>query len=90
MRRRGRGRRRALVVPQQDDLVIDGQVRARLLGIRLLDLDAHVVVGNAHTRPAATPAAGLDGVRTVVTAGEADDRHALPLAEAQRLLAEGS
>lgn len=90
MPRRGRGRRRALVVPQPGDLVIDGHVRARLLGFRLLELDAHLVVGNARARPAATPAAGVDGARRVVTAGEADDRNALPLARAQRLLVEGS
>jgi hypothetical protein len=90
MRRRGRGRRRALVIPHPGDLVIDGNVRARLLGLRLLELDAHVVVGNAHARPATTPAAGVDGARGVVTAGEAVDSDALPLARAQRLLVEGS
>jgi hypothetical protein len=78
------------VVPHPGDLVIDGNVQARLLGLRLLELDAHVVVGNAHAWPAATPAAGVDGAREVVTAGEAVDRDALPLARAQRLLVEGS
>ena len=78
------------MVPQPGDLVIDGHVRARLLGLRLLELDAHVVVGSARTRPAATRAAGGDGARGVVTAGEAVGRDALPLARAQRLLVEGS
>jgi|SoiMetStandDraft_5_1073268.scaffolds.fasta_scaffold56397_2 hypothetical protein len=33
-------------------MVIDGHVRARLLGMRLLDLEAHVVVGTATAGPA--------------------------------------
>jgi hypothetical protein len=78
------------VVPQPGDLVIDGHVRARLLGLPLLELDAHVVVGNAQPRPAATEAVVLDGARGVITAGDGVDREALPLARAQRLLAEGS
>ena len=42
------------MVAADGDIVIDGRIRARLLGLRLLDLDAHVVVGPARTRP--TPA----------------------------------
>ena len=90
MRRRDRGRGRALVVPQPGDLVIEGRVRARLLGVRLLELDAHVVVGNARRAEAVTPAARDDGSSGVIAATAAGDRDALPLARAQRLLAEGS
>jgi hypothetical protein len=78
------------VVPQPGDLVIDGHVRARLLGLPLLELDAHVVVGNAQPRPAATGAVVVDGAGGVITAGDGVGREALPLARAQRLLAEGS
>ncbi len=70
--------------------MIDGHVRARLLGLHLLDLDAHVVVGNARATGAARPAARADGSRAVIAAAESGDRDALPLARAQRLLAEGS
>lgn len=92
IRRRGRGRRGALAVPQPGDLVIDGQVRARLLGLPLLDLDLHVVLGNAPPRAAAVRAAGVDGATEVIAVGEAGDgsRDPLPLARAQQLLAEGS
>jgi hypothetical protein len=86
-RRRGRARR-VLAVPQPGDLVIDAHVRARLMGLRLLDLEARVVVDSA--RPVArTWAADTDGA-AVVESGRAVDRDALPLARAQRLLAEGS
>ena len=91
IRRRGRGRRGALAVPQPGDLVIDGQVRARLLGLPLLDLDLHVVLGNAPPR-AAAGVDGVDGATEVIAVGEAGDgsRDPLPLARAQQLLAEGS
>ena len=39
------------MVAADGDLVIDGRIRARLLGLSLLDLDAHVVVGPARSRP---------------------------------------
>jgi hypothetical protein len=82
-------------------MVIDGHVQARLLGLRLLELDAHVVVGAAprtgavggapvdarsrQRRDDAFPAAAShDGRRS----GDRSD--VLPLARAQRLLAEGS
>ena len=41
------------------DLIIDGHVRLRLLGLPLLDLDAHVVVAPA--RPAMTGPASAPG-----------------------------
>jgi hypothetical protein len=69
--------------------VIDGRIRARLLGMPLLDVDAHVVVSTAR-----------DGTgRDVIEAGEPAPRSALPvradgtappeLVRAVRLLAEG-
>jgi hypothetical protein len=88
MRRRGRARR-ALAVPHPGDVVIDGHVRARLLGLHLLDLEAHIVVGSA--RPVPKPsAAETDGATAIADTGRAVDREALPLARAQRLVAEGS
>ena len=48
--RLGRRRRRRAAVAHPGDMVIDGHVEARLLGVRLLELDAHVVVGNATAR----------------------------------------
>ena len=79
------------VVPQPGDLVIDGHVRARLLGLQLLELEAHVVVGTAPPVPAATPAAEADGAHgRSRRPARPVDRDALPLARAQRLLAEGS
>jgi hypothetical protein len=89
MRHRGR-RVDRLPIARQGDRVIDGRVRARLLGLPLLDLEAHVVVATAR-----------DGtVRDVIEADEPALRAARPvradgtappeLARAVRLLAEGS
>lgn len=69
--------------------MIDGRIRARLLGMPLLDVDAHVVVSTAR-----------DGTgRDVIEADEPAPRSALPvradgtappeLVRAVRLLAEG-
>lgn len=59
IRRRRHGRPAPVAV--DGDLVIDGRIRARLVGLPLLDLDAHVVVGTARVRPTGsrslTPAA---------------------------------
>lgn len=88
MRRLGRGRRPP-VVPRPGDLVIDGHVRARLLGLRLLELDTHIVVGNAPRAPS-RGIAPFDGAARATPAGQPADPDALPLAQAQRLLAEGS
>jgi hypothetical protein len=97
MVRRGRRRDGGPVVPGPGDLVIDGHVRARLLGLRLLELDAHVVVTNAPSRRAVRaspagvrPSPAGDGVTGSVPAAGPVDRDALPLARAQQLLAEGS
>ena len=44
MRRLRRQLPDAAVVAREGDLVIDGRIRARLLRLQLLDIDAHVVV----------------------------------------------
>jgi hypothetical protein len=82
-----RRRDRLPVVAREGDMVIDGRLRARLLGLPLLDIDAHVVVAMAPPRPQAT----ISGRR---------ERHRRPLpsngsvqptlTRAVRLLAEGS
>jgi hypothetical protein len=86
MRRRGR-RAERLPVVRRGDRVIDGRVRARLLGLPLLDLDAHVVVATARE----------GGGRRVIESEEPmlrpthGDGTAPPeLARAVRLLAQGS
>jgi hypothetical protein len=74
-------------VPRRGDTVIDGRVRARLLGLTLLELDAHVVVATASGAPAVGASRPAQGTRAVARA----DGHAPPeLARAVRLLAEGS
>ena len=92
MRLRGRRAERPPVV-RRGDRVIDGRVRARLLGLPLLDIDAHFVVGTAFVVVTAS-----DG--TEATAIGPDERARRPvradgsappeLARAVRLLAEGS
>jgi hypothetical protein len=54
--------RREPPVAREGDLIVDGRVRARLLGLQLLDIDAHVVVTPA--RP------GLVGRARPVGTGE--------------------
>jgi hypothetical protein len=89
MRRRGRHTQRFPVV-RPGDRVIDGRVRARLLGLPLLDLDAHVVVATARDGSgrdvidAGAPA--RRAVRDVRTDGSAPPE----LIRAVRLLAEGT
>jgi hypothetical protein len=89
IRRRGRRSDRRLIL-RQGDRVIDGRIRARLLGVPLLDLDAHVVVSTAR-----------DGIgRDVIEADEPALRAARPiradgtsppeLVRAVRLIAEGT
>ena len=103
--RPGRRGRRQPATPHPGDMVIDGHIRARLLGVHLLELDAHVVVGTAaragagRTAPLAATSRGTGDVALPATTGTtgrtpqgppANGRDALPLARAQRLLAEGS
>jgi hypothetical protein len=89
MGRGGRRRDRILIV-RRGDRVIDGRIRARLLGLPLLDLDAHVVVATAR-----------DGTgRAMIEADEPAPRTGRPvrvdgtappeLVRAVRLLAEGT
>ena len=101
MRRRGR---RAPALPREGDIVIDGHVRARLLGMKLLDLDAHVVVGTASapivagadtgvTRGALAPPPPGGGRAPIEVDGDrapARDPRSLPLARARELLTEGT
>ena len=94
-----RGRLRDQRAPRPGDLVIDGRLRARLLGLRLLDIDAHVVVAPARTPPIGRRA-GSPGRAGRDRAGESDvpqrivmgpDGPSPPeLAYAARLIAEGS
>jgi hypothetical protein len=74
-------------VVHEGDTVIDGRVRARLLGLPLLDIDAHVVVATARDGPG-SGVSGRDkpGLRAVRADGSARPE----LARAVRLLAEGS
>jgi hypothetical protein len=86
------------------DLVIDGRIRARVLGLPLLDLDAHVVVGPARVRPTASasprqvtpPARGRANTlpptprAALVDGTGADGSRPSALGRAVRLLGEGS
>ncbi|HZA79662.1 MAG TPA: hypothetical protein VE623_25065 [Acidimicrobiales bacterium] len=94
MRRRRRSGERPPVVVRRGDKVIDASVRARLLGLHILDIDAHVVVATARqghgsarweTGPTALGAANRGGVPL-----PADGSTPPELARAVRLLAEGS
>jgi hypothetical protein len=86
MRHRGRHVDRLPIV-RRGDRVIEGRVRARLLGLPLLDLDAHVVVSTARD------GSGRDVIETdepALRAVRADGSAPPELARAVRLLAEGS
>ena len=86
MRRRGRRAKRPPVV-RRGNRVIDGRVRARLLGLPLLYIDAHFVVSTARDGTEATAIGPDERARRPVRA----DGSAPPeLARAVRLLAEGS
>jgi hypothetical protein len=89
MRRRAR-RVDRLPIVRRGDRVIDGRIRARLLGLPLLDLDAHVVVSTVRDgtgRDVVEPdEPALRAVRPVRADGSAPPE----LARAVRLLAEGS
>jgi len=89
MRRRAR-RVDRLPIVRRGDRVIDGRIRARLLGLPLLDLDAHVVVSTVRDgtgRDVIEPdEPALRAVRPVRADGSAPPEQA----RAVRLLAEGS
>ena len=93
-----RGGHREQKAPRPGDLVIDGRLRARLLGLHLLDIDAHVIVAPARTPPIVRRV-GSSGRAGTDRAGEPDVRQRLAigpdgslpeLAYAVRLIAEGS
>jgi hypothetical protein len=88
MRRRGRHTQRLPVV-RRGDRVIDGRVRARLLGLPLLDLDAHVVVATARDGTGDVIDAGVPARRDVRNV-RADGSAPPELVRAVRLLAEGT
>jgi hypothetical protein len=90
-------RRRRAVVARPGDHVIDGRLTAHLLGLRLLDIDAHVVVGVANEAPLAAPPppppARDARSRPTPAAASVDasvDGQAPALRRAVRLLDEGS
>jgi hypothetical protein len=89
MRRRGRRGDRVLIV-RRGDRVIDGRIRARLLGLPLLDLDAHVVVSTA---PDGTGRDVIEADEPALRAARgvrADGTAPPELVRAVRLLAEGT
>jgi hypothetical protein len=88
MRRRGR-RTDRLPVVRRGDRVIDGRVRARLLGLPLLDLDAHVVVATARDGTGRDVIDADEPLRAVVPV-RADGTAPPELVRAVRLLAEGT
>lgn len=102
IRRRRSGR--TSPVAADGDLVIDGRIRARLLGLPLLDLDAHVVVGPARVRGAAsrespeevTPRTAQRATvvtstrRSPLVSGASTNGASSQLGRAVRLLGEGS
>lgn len=94
-----RNRRQQRTIPREGDLIIDGRLRARLLGLHLLDIDAQIVVAQARTAVVVT-AVGPQGRAGSGRVGEHErhrrigmspDAPAPPeLAHAVRLIAEGS
>ena len=89
MRRRGRRTERIPVV-RRGDRVIDGRIRARLLGLPLLDLDAHVVVATARNGAVRDVIEADESARRDVRAVRADGTAPPELVRAVRLLAEGT
>jgi hypothetical protein len=89
MRRRGR-RAQRLPVVRRGDRVIDGRVRARLLGLPLLDLDAHVVVATARDESGRDVIGAGAPARRSVRDVRADGSAPPELVRAVRLLAEGT
>jgi len=89
MRRRGRRGDRLLIVGR-GDTVIDGRIRARLLGLPLLDLDAHVVVSTARDRAGRDVIEADEPALRAVRPVRADGTAPPELVRAVRLLAEGT
>jgi hypothetical protein len=86
MRRRGRRTDRRPIV-RRGDRIIDGHVRARLLGLPLLDIDAYVVVATARD---GTGRRDVDSKAPAPRAVSIDGTAPPELVRAVRLLAEGS
>jgi hypothetical protein len=83
----------APAVARDGDKVIDGRVSARLLGLHLLELEAHVVVATARARPATAspaPSPGAGGAREGRLPPATDGARPHALSRAVRLLGEGS
>jgi hypothetical protein len=89
IRRRGRGGDRHLIV-RRGDRVIDGRIRARLLGLPLLDLDAHVVVATARDGTGRDVIEANEPALGAVRPVRADGTAPPELVRAVRLLAEGT
>jgi hypothetical protein len=89
MRRRGR-RGDPVPIVRSGDRVIDGRIRARLLGLPLLDLDAHVVVATVRDGTRGDVIEPDESARRAVRPVRADGSAPPELAQAVRLLAEGS
>jgi hypothetical protein len=88
MRRRG-GRTDRLPVVRRGDRIIDGHVRARLLGLPLLEIDACVVVTTARDG-SGTGQGVVESTASTFRAVRADGTAPPELVRAVRLLAEGS
>jgi hypothetical protein len=89
IRRRGRRSNQHPIV-RRGDRVIDGRIRARLLGLPLLDLDAHVVVSTAWD---GTSRDVIEADKPILRAARpvrADGTAPPELVRAVRLLAEGT
>ena len=89
MRHRGR-RVDRLPIVRRGDRVIEGHVRARLLGLPLLDLDAHVVVSTARDGTGRDVIEPDDPALRALRPVRADGSAPPELARAVHLLAEGS
>jgi hypothetical protein len=64
-----RARRLQPTTPREGDLIIDARVQARLLGLRLLDIDAKIVVAPVRT-PVAVAAVHSHGKTRSVNDGQ--------------------
>ena len=89
IRRRGR-RTDYRPIARRGDRVIDGRIRARLLGLPLLNLDAHVVVSTAPDGIGRDVIEADEPALRAVRAIRADGSSPPELARAVRLIAEGT
>jgi hypothetical protein len=89
IRRRGRRGDRRLIL-RQGDRVIDGRIRARLLGVPLLDLDAHVVVSTARDAIGRDMIEADEPALRAAPPIRADGTSPPELVRAVRLIAEGT